>query len=63
MFDHKTFPGTGDAVWRQRAEESAPQLLAYAEVLKMLPPGKVPGLWVHFVLSGAMVELVPLSSV
>lgn len=59
IIDHKTFPGVGEAVWKRRAEENAPQVLAYAEVLKMVPGTTVVGLWIHFVLSGAMVEILP----
>jgi ATP-dependent exoDNAse (exonuclease V) beta subunit len=55
IVDHKSFPG-GSAKWLEKAAEFAPQLGAYAEVLRMA--GKnVLGAWVSFAVGGGVVEL------
>lgn len=59
VIDHKTFPAIGEAAWRAKAEEYGPQILAYTRVLGMVPGMTVAPGWIHFVLSGALVQILP----
>jgi ATP-dependent helicase/nuclease subunit A len=56
VIDHKTFPG-GQPAWAQMATTFAPQMAAYAELLRAA--GKtVLGAWVHFPMAGGVVRVV-----
>jgi ATP-dependent helicase/nuclease subunit A len=57
IVDHKTFPGTGEAALRKKTLEFLTQLAAYAAALDQVRCAKVVGCWVHFPVSGAMVEV------
>ncbi len=59
IVDHKTFPGMGEGALRKKTREFLPQLAAYTEALRRVPGARVTGCWVHYPLSGAMVELGP----
>ncbi len=55
IVDHKSFPGIGEAVWRAKAEELAPQLAVYARALSIARPDKPASAWLHFATGGAIV--------
>jgi ATP-dependent helicase/nuclease subunit A len=57
LIDHKTFPGRGELAVRKKVQEFLPQLAAYAAALRQVPGAKLAECWVHFPVSGAMVEL------
>lgn len=57
IVDHKTFPGIGEGALRKKTREFLPQLAAYTEALRRVPGARLAGCWVHFPLSGAMVEV------
>lgn len=55
LVDHKSYPGRRDT-WRDKAREYAPQLAAYAEVLRLA--GKnVWSQWISFAVTGAVVRV------
>lgn len=57
LFDHKTFPGRGEAAWRKKVVEFLPQFAAYAAALRMLGGREVIGGWVHLPAGGGLVEV------
>jgi ATP-dependent exoDNAse (exonuclease V) beta subunit len=58
LFDHKTFPGRGEAAWRAKVEEFLPQFAAYAAALRMRgAETRVLSAWVHLPAGGGMVEV------
>lgn len=55
LIDHKSYPGRRDT-WRERAQEYAPQLAAYAQALRMA--GRhVLSQWISFVVTGGAVPV------
>jgi ATP-dependent exoDNAse (exonuclease V) beta subunit len=59
VIDHKTFPASGESVWKSVAREHGSQLMAYLRALSRIPGVRTSGAWFHFVMSGAMVEVLP----
>lgn len=57
IFDHKTFPGRGEAAWRAKVVEFLPQFAAYAAALGRCRSGAIRAAWLHLPVSGALVEL------
>jgi ATP-dependent exoDNAse (exonuclease V) beta subunit len=57
IFDHKTFPGRGEAAWRAKVVEFEPQLAAYARAVSLAQPNRSVGMWLHFPVGGGCVEL------
>ena len=57
IFDHKTFPGRGEAAWRAKVVEFLPQFAAYAAALRKREGTSVLAAWVHLPAGGAMVEV------
>jgi ATP-dependent exoDNAse (exonuclease V) beta subunit len=59
VIDHKTFPGIGESAWRSHARDHGTQVVAYLRALSTVP-GVTPSRgWIHFVVSGTIVEIVP----
>src|SRR5262249_29490658 len=56
IVDHKSFRG-GEATWRKRALECAPQLAAYRQVLLLHGVTPVVACLIHFTIAGGVVEL------
>ncbi len=57
IFDHKTFPGRGEAALRAKMVEFTPQFAAYSAALRKVSARDVIGCWVHLPAAGALVEL------
>lgn len=56
LIDHKSYPGR-QSTWREKASEYAPQLAAYAEVLRMA--GRhVLSQWLSYPVAGGVVEIL-----
>jgi ATP-dependent helicase/nuclease subunit A len=55
IIDHKSFPG-GPGQWVEKAREFAPQMGAYAHLLRAAGVNVI-GQWVHFTLGGDVVKL------
>jgi ATP-dependent exoDNAse (exonuclease V) beta subunit len=57
VIDHKTFPGQGESAWRAQAREHGPQVVAYLRALSTVPGARARGGWIHFAVTGALVEI------
>lgn len=57
IFDHKTFPGRGEAAWRAKVVEFLPQFAAYTAALRRIGDRGVTACWVHLPAGGALVEM------
>ena len=57
IFDHKTFPGRGEAAWRAKVGEFLPQFAAYSAALRSLGTKAVVSAWAHLPAGGVMVEV------
>jgi hypothetical protein len=55
LIDHKSYPGRRDT-WRAKAREHAPQLAAYAQVLRMAGHD-VLSQWISFAVTGGVIQV------
>lgn len=56
LVDHKSYPGASET-WAAKAAEFAPQMGAYARILRAAGVNVI-GRWVHFTLGAGVIELV-----
>lgn len=62
IVDHKSFPGAGEAAWRQKAADLSGQLATYARALALARNDKPIHAWLHFATSGAVVRFAPFAT-